>query len=123
MRILFCGSRTFSNYQRVEATIRSIHAEFADLNEPFVCIHGDARGADTMAADACDALGFDEIIAYPADWKRYGKRAGYVRNQQMLDEGHPDLVVAFRSHGESRGTDMMCDLASKAGVMVRVVNP
>ena len=35
------------------------------------------------------------VEEYPADWKKYGKSAGPLRNQRMIDEGKPDLVVAF----------------------------
>lgn len=85
-----------------------------------VLIHGDAKGADTVAAEW--AMVRDASVeSYPADWDRHGKRAGYVRNQQMLDEGKPDMVWAFRSAGESKGTDMMIDLARKAGITTYVV--
>lgn len=52
---------------------------------------------------------------FPADWDKYGKSAGYIRNQQMLDEGCPDYVVAFPG---GAGTNMMKRIASKAGVPV-----
>lgn len=120
MRVLFCGSRTYTNFAIVSQTVAAIESE-SRTGKPLVCIHGDARGADTLAARACERAGWDEIIAFPADWDKYGKRAGYVRNAQMLAAGMPDLVVAFRSEGESRGTDMMCALAKDAGVEVRVV--
>ena len=87
-------------------------------------IHGGARGADELGrkwAEQDDSDTPVSIEAFPADWDRYGKRAGYIRNQQMLDEGKPDIVLAFRSEGESKGTDMMIDLARKAGVPVYVV--
>lgn len=52
---------------------------------------------------------------FPADWDKYGKRAGYLRNVQMLDEGKPDLVVAFPG---GKGTAMMVKLAKERGVRV-----
>lgn len=40
-------------------------------------------------------VNFIDVLAMPADWARYGRRAGAVRNQRMLDEARPELVVAF----------------------------
>lgn len=81
-------------------------------------IEGEARGADLIAKRAGEALGM-QILPFPANWDKYGKRAGYIRNQQMLDEGHPDLVVAFYSRPvKSKGTQMMVNLARTASVPV-----
>lgn len=58
---------------------------------------------------------FIRVEEYPADWARFGKSAGYLRNKQMLEEGKPDLVVAFPG---GRGTANMIAIAMKAGVKV-----
>jgi hypothetical protein len=117
VKLLACGSRTFEDGSIVEAILDGIDS--IDSRVQFL-IHGAARGADTHAAFWAERQGFPEeaILAFPADWEKYGKRAGYVRNQQMLDEGHPDLVVAFvdKPLAESKGTAMMVDIARKAGV-------
>lgn len=77
-------------------------------------IAGRARGADSLAIDwaVTNWCNFQE---FPADWYRYGKSAGYIRNKQMLDEGRPDIVVAFPG---GKGTAMMSRLAVEAGVEV-----
>lgn len=77
-------------------------------------ISGKAKGADTLAIDwaVVNWLTWDE---YPADWEKYGKSAGYIRNQQMLDEGKPDYVIAFPG---GAGTKNMKERAIKAGVPV-----
>ena len=76
---------------------------------PMRVISGAARGADRMAAEwaASNDVPCDE---YAAEWDRYGKSAGYRRNERMLNEGRPHLVVGF-PQGESRGTRMMMDIA------------
>lgn len=112
MRVLICGSRTFDNAAAILDAVMRLELKYLDGD--LVCIHGDARGADKIAATICERRDWT-VRAYPADWS-LGRRAGYVRNQQMLDEGKPDLVLAFRSAGESRGTDMMVKLARDAGV-------
>jgi hypothetical protein len=56
----------------------------------------------------------------PADWTTYGRAAGPIRNQRMLNEYHPNLVLAFPDP-ESRGTWDMVRRAEKANVEVRVI--
>lgn len=82
-------------------------------------IHGAARGADTMAGDYGYASKIP-VRTFPADWDQYGKRAGPIRNHQMLAE-KPDLVVGFIGPN-SRGTKHMLDIAKKAGIKVHEVN-
>ena len=57
-------------------------------------IHGGAPGADMLAAEVAQELGIP-ARAYPADWRKHGRAAGPIRNQLMLDDGKPDIVVAF----------------------------
>ena len=77
-------------------------------------IHGGARGADTVAARWAEAHSL-EVVKFPADWQRHGRAAGGIRNQQMLDEGHPDAVVAFPG---GVGTADMVRRAKAAGLPV-----
>jgi hypothetical protein len=56
-----------------------------------------------------------QTLAFPADWKTHGKAAGFIRNQRMLDEGKPDLVLGFPG---GSGTADMCSRAERAGVRV-----
>ena len=119
MRVIVTGSRVFDDYRMIEQALLALEAnldpkwDWADIT----LIHGGAAGADSMAAQVARELGW-KVEAHPADWDQYGKRAGYLRNQEMLDAG-ADMVVAFPI-GESKGTRMMIDLATKAGIPVEV---
>jgi len=120
MRVLVCGSRTFEDYEVVRGVLAGLDDHSPDGFGYMV--NGAGRGADELAHRyACETLTAEK--RFPADWERHGKRAGYLRNQQMLDEGQPDLVVAFvdKPLPESKGTAMMVDLARKAGVRTIVV--
>lgn len=77
-------------------------------------IHGAAIGADSLA-DIWARENKCPVESYPAEWDKYGKKAGYIRNQQMIDEGYPDVVIAFPG---GKGTAMMKRLARKSGIPV-----
>ena len=110
MRVLVCGGRDYHNSNHVNDALSEIR--------PSVVIEGGARGADFLAADWARAnLGVDALITFRADWERNGKAAGPIRNQKMLDEGKPDLVVAFPG---GRGTADMISRAIRAGIAVRL---
>jgi len=116
MRILVCGSREFTNYELLYSVMEAVRT-FYPLQE-IVIIHGAARGADMLADKAGRALGYD-VVSFPANWAQHGKRAGIIRNQQMLDEGDPDLVIAFTPTAEyTPGTGDMVRRAQKAGIPV-----
>jgi len=108
-KVVVTGSRDWDNWQDVEEVMRELtnrHGSNVELH------HGTARGADRMCAHVARKRGFT-IIEHPADWERYGKRAGIVRNGQMLD-CEPDLVVGFWLD-ESPGTGHLLKLAQELG--------
>ena len=100
--------------------VTPIRREIGKLPIGTTIIQGEARGADLIAKSVARAQGCP-IECYPADWAQYGKAAGPIRNKQMLDEGKPDLVLAFSEDiGSSRGTANMVMQARKRGIEVRV---
>ena len=120
MRLLVCGSRTWIDRIQLGWEIEGSVAQHQ--GEPVVLIHGDARGADRLAGELADARGWDLEI-YPARWRTEGRAAGVRRNQRMLREGRPDLVLAFvdKPLDQSRGTAHMVGIARTAGLPVRVI--
>jgi len=114
MRILFCGDRNWTNY-------KIICDVMADL-DPDVVIEGGAKGADILAAAAADDFDIS-VLTFPADWKKYGRAAGPIRNTQMLNEGMPELVVAFHDDIQnSKGTLNMVQQSEKRKIPVKVYN-
>lgn len=107
MRILVCGGRDYNDERRMRdiLALQPFHSHL---------IHGAARGADMLSDKVARSYSWT-IDRFPADWKRLGKRAGFVRNQRMLDEGKPDLVIAFPG---GKGTADMVRRAKAAGVKV-----
>lgn len=112
-RVLVCGDRDWTDGQLI--------AQYLEEIRPFVVIEGEARGADKLARRAAEFLRI-AVLAFPADWEKYGKRAGPIRNRQMLKEGRPNLVLAFHDSIErSKGTKDMIRAAQSAGVPVRLI--
>ena len=117
MRILVCGGRDYTGYEKLKRILYPYVDTARLLREDLVFIQGEAKGADFL----CKVFVLDELVhdtrvtlkSFPANWQQYGKRAGHLRNQQMLDEGKPDLVVAFPG---GSGTADMIKRAKKAGV-------
>ena len=113
MRAVICGGRDYTDYRRFASAMQSIDAEHGPLT---VVIQGGAKGADWCAhLWANSPTGARQEIIFEADWSANGKSAGPIRNQRMLDEGKPDLVIAFPG---GRGTADMVRRAEKAGVKV-----
>jgi hypothetical protein len=87
-----------------------------------IVVHGDARGADAQAKAIAIELGLEQR-PYPADWKTYGRAAGGIRNQEMLDSEHlpgePVAVVLAFPREDSIGTWDMVERAEHAGIEVR----
>lgn len=102
MRILVCGSRTWTDTLAIEARLSQLPA-------CSTVIHGAVQEADAIAGSLAARLGLS-VEAYPADWAQYGRSAGFLRNRKMLDT-RPDLVIAFWD-GRSRRTQ---DCIEEAG--------
>lgn len=111
--VLVCGGRDFTDVAGLRSALDRLRSEV-----PFArVIAGGARGADTFAAEWAVARGISADV-FMADWEGMGSKAGPIRNQRMLDEGKPDLVVAFPG---GRGTADMVRRAQEAGIEVILI--
>ena len=114
MKILICGGRDYNNWLKFCEVMSEYFAwDRYDLE----LISGGARGADSLAEQWAKEYGVI-ITVFPADWKTYGTRAGYLRNVLMADQ-NPDLVIAFPG---SKGTAMMVKIARERGIEVQEVS-
>lgn len=120
MRVLVCGSRNYGFKLHERDHVFGVIEEFTAPASEITIIHGAAKGVDT-AAGYWAKLTNNNCLVFPADWAKHGKAAGPIRNKQMLDEGKPDLVIAFLAPN-SRGTKNMIEQAERAGVPVEVIN-
>lgn len=120
--VVVTGSREWKDEETVRASLRRL------LNKPglqetypphrLLIIHGDARGLDRLAGQRAEALGMN-VLSLPAPWGQWGKAAGVLRNQAMIDL-KPDLVLGFPI-GKSTGTRDCLRRAQQANIPTIVV--
>jgi len=122
MKVLICGDRNWTSRELVRAWLHKLQALGYDT-----VIEGEARGADTIARGEAEQIGMNimesepGVKGFPAQWEKYGRAAGPIRNRQMLDQ-HPDLVVAFHHDiVHSKGTADTVSEARVRGIKVIVV--
>lgn len=111
--VIIAGSRVFNDYQMLAR-----HCDYLfSAHKPTSIISGTARGADTLGERYAKERGIP-VQRFPAQWDKYGKRAGYLRNQEMLD--HADGLIAAWD-GKSKGTAHMIEIAKQKGIPVRIL--
>ena len=138
VRIIIAGGREFNDYELLKQSVNDIIFDLecrntitgigntSRVNEKHLIefVSGTARGADQLG-EKYAGESIWSVKRFPANWDLYGKRAGYIRNEQMAKYAMSDnsygLLIAFWD-GKSRGTKHMIDLAKKHGLEVHVVN-
>ena len=99
--ILVTGSRYYQHSLTDHCDALATLAQHLYPDQPITLIHGGAKGVDSSAAVEGQQRGWT-VSCYPADWQQYGKAAGPLRNQRMVDE-QPHLALAVLDP-DSRGT-------------------
>lgn len=114
-RVLVCGGRNYADSIHVCDVLGQYHAACPI----FLLIQGGANGADFHAKNWAHSAKV-ECVTVPAEWDVYGHRAGPIRNQKMIDDYGPDVVIAFPG---GHGTRDMLRRARSAGVPVIEIQP
>lgn len=113
---MVCGSRTFTNFDHLKKVLDELISRETDLEG---LISGGAVGADSLAEQYAAAYDIPIEVLKP-EWDRYGKRAGFIRNAQMVDMLDKNgLVVAFWD-GKSNGTRHSIDYANSKQFRVHI---
>lgn len=110
MKVLICGDRNWDDCQCVLDVVTLLVGKYG----PIEVIEGEADGADSCGRHAAEEL--DLILhKFPANWARYSRGAGPIRNSQMLRE-EPELVIGFHDNiGQSKGT---MDMLNKSNLAI-----
>lgn len=101
-----CGGRDFDDWELLHSSLQKLPIKSI--------VNGGARGADVMSSSYAEQYAIP-VVVYPAEWDKYGKGAGHIRNARMLQNYKPDLVVAFPG---GKGTANMIKIAKIGGVRV-----
>lgn len=131
MKMIIAGSRTFNDYQfldkRVTDYLNTFQTVLSFIDHYFPeppniwhnleIVSGGAAGADTLAERFAEEKNLP-LKVFPADWKKYNKRAGHIRNVQMGN--YADMLIAFWD-GKSTGTADMIDIMRKSGKICEVI--
>lgn len=111
MRLIVAGSRTFDNYDELEQLLDNT----PDISA-IVC--GMAKGADLLGKKWADKNNIP-VHEFPADWNKYGKRAGHLRNWEMAKNA--DAIIIFWD-GKSPGSRSMLSIADQMGLEGVLIN-
>lgn len=109
MKVIIAGSRSFNDYPRLSRVLAMI-PEITEV----VC--GEARGADSLGRQWAQDH-YIPVKSFPAQWNKYGRSAGHIRNREMGD--YADYLVAFWD-GKSKGTKGMINYMKSLGKHGRV---
>jgi YspA, cpYpsA-related SLOG family len=115
--VVVTGGRHFDDAEVIREALTDLLK--AHISTGLVVHVGDATGADTITRALCAKLGIPYTVHY-ADWQKYGRAAGPMRNRAMLDAANPDLVLAFPGEDESRGTRDCIRAAEAKNIPVQV---
>ncbi|GCE61966.1 DUF2493 domain-containing protein [Microcystis aeruginosa] len=113
LKIIIAGSRNFNNYNLLEQKVDFYIGENQDIE----IISGTARGADKLGERYAINKGL-KLKRFPADWQKYGKKAGYLRNEEMAK--YASHAIIFWD-GKSKGTGHMIELCKKYNINYRII--
>lgn len=113
MKLAIVGSREFTDYDYMVRNIK----KHIDISKIRVIISGGAKGADHLAKRFANDHKIP-IIEYLPDWKKYGKKAGMIRNKDIIDNSN--YVIAFWN-GQSVGTKDSIELAKKNNLPLIII--
>lgn len=114
-RIIIAGCRDYTNYDEAKKFIADSIMKF-QMGNAWILLSGECRGADQLGESFALENGW-EIEAFPAEWKKYGRAAGPIRNQKMV--AACDAVVCFWD-GKSKGTASLIEYAQKANKPLKI---
>lgn len=116
IRLVVAGCRDYNNYAEAK---RHIDSYINDIKKEhtIIFVSGGCQGADMLGERYARENGF-EIERYPAEWDKYGKSAGPIRNRKMAEVS--DYVLCFWD-GKSRGTKSMIEFAKSINKPTKIV--
>ena len=114
MKVIIAGSRNFTDYKKLCKICNHILQDQTDIE---IVSGAYYKGADKLGEEYAKETGY-KLTKFPADWKRFGRAAGPLRNEQMAN--YADALIAFWD-GKSKGTKHMIDLAKSRRLNTMII--
>ena len=111
MKLAIIGSRNFTNYKLLQEILEQYKPKIT------LVVSGAAKGADSLGEKWALENNIQTLI-FPADWNQYGKRAGFIRNEDIIK--NCDCCIAFWD-GKSKGTKHSLSLCEKLNKPYKIV--
>lgn len=115
-KLIVAGGRDFTNRELLNVAIKQTIGELPDGLKVSI-VSGMAAGADSLGYEWAMHNNC-QVYRHYAEWKKYGRRAGYLRNEEMANQSQG--LLAFWD-GESKGTQHMIQIARNKNLYVKVV--
>lgn len=119
-KVIIAGSRKFSNYDKLKSECdRILKDKLENTETNVIIVSGAAKGADSLGEQYAHERGL-RLESHPADWQKYNRSAGIIRNIEMAKEAN--ALIAFPQKGEeNRGTSHMVKTAQVHNLIVSIV--
>lgn len=115
MKVIIAGGRDFNDFKRLCEVCDKILSN--QLPDDIIIVSGQANGADKLGERYAKLKGY-QIESHPAQWDKYKRAAGFIRNKEMAESA--DSLIAFWDL-KSKGTSHMINLSRESGLNVRVL--
>jgi len=119
MNVIIAGGRDFNDYELLKRKLNHLLGRWLHLPVQIDVVSGCAWGADRLGERWAKEVGA-YVVPFPADWEKYGKAAGPIRNEEMAKYAAGEYCVCFWD-GKSKGTKDMISLCQKYDINLRVV--
>lgn len=116
MRVIIAGSRDFNDYRLLEKRM-NYYLQNIKYKEEIIIISGVANGADKLGERYAKEYGY-RVIQFPANWDKYGRGAGHIRNEEMAQNANACVVFI---KNRSKGSLNMINNAKKYKLNLRVI--
>lgn len=117
--VIIAGGRDFNDYTLLKTNMDILLTHFSDIT----VISGTANGADKLGERYAKENNYN-LIRCPANWDKYGKSAGYIRNSEMADivvNNQNGICVCFWD-SKSKGTKHMIDIAKDKNIPIFIIS-
>lgn len=112
-RVIVAGGRDFNDYELLKQKLDTYLSNLKDVE----IVSGGCQGADDLGERYAIENRID-LVMFPADWIKYGKAAGPIRNKEMAE--YANYLIAFWN-GKSKGTANMIKLAQDNNLKIKII--